>query len=54
VKIFCSRYESLRLSGDAPTFFFDKKVAKKQKSLQDLSGFVSENKSSKERASPRS
>ena len=32
---------------------FDKKVTKKQKSLQDLSGFVSAGRSMKERASPR-
>jgi hypothetical protein len=32
--LFCER---LRLSGDLSTFFFEKKVAKKQKSLQDLS-----------------
>ncbi|MBQ9746237.1 MAG: hypothetical protein IJW21_05390, partial [Clostridia bacterium] len=35
------------------TFFFEKKVAKKQKSLPDLSGFVSSNKGLKVRASPR-
>ena len=35
------------------TFLFDKKVTKKQKSLQDLSGFVSSAESLKERASPR-
>ena len=49
---FCKCLQIVHIWG-CSTFLFDKKVAKKQKSLQDLSGLVSARKSVKERASPR-